>query len=72
MTNYEGIAMANYMMDVSSRHRLHRSMHDKRKYEYKNEASNMSTAIWVRQAKLIIPNARRDMSSASPGYRLTR
>ena len=64
--------MGNYTMDVSVRHRLQRSTQDKRKYEYKNVASNKSTEISVRQAKLIILNTSRGMSSASLGNSLLR
>ncbi len=46
--NYEGVTMTNDLKGVDSTHRLHRSRHAKCKYEYKNEAPNLSTDLSVR------------------------
>ena len=69
-TNYESIDRGSYTMDVSAMHRVQRSTLDMRKYEYKNLASNKPAEILVRQAKSIIRNTSRRMSSASPGKNL--
>ena len=46
--NYEGVTMTNDLKDVDPTHRLHRSRPAKCKYEYKNEAPNLSTDLSVR------------------------
>ena len=70
MTNYASIDRGSYTMDVSAMLGVQRSTLDMRKYEYKNLASNKPTEILVRQAKSIIRNTSRRMSSASPGKNL--
>ena len=70
MTNYASNDRGSYTMDVSAMVGVQRSTLDMRKYEYKNLASNKPTEILVRQAKSIIRNTSRRMSSASPGKNL--